>query len=133
VLILLVDYATGDAHFRNGGRESTGANVFGMIVAVLIVVPGAVIGWKVRGRELNLWTWLSVTVPYWLAVAAISFADSPFPKVILPAAMLCGGLSVLLLVMSERLVAPERRRRKKAERAELAAVVEKQKDVQGSK
>ena len=132
-LLMLLDLATAGMAFRFGKEAGVGVAIFGMFIAALIVIPGAVIAWKSRSDGLSLPRWIGTAGPYWLVVGAISQAGSRFPNVLLPASLLCGVLAMLLWANAE-VIAPRRRRRILKVTAETAhtAPVAEQKEVQGT-
>lgn len=97
IVLLQIDVQTRDFVFRHGQRPGLGLAFFGLLIAALLVVPGALIGWHLRGKSLSLRPWLGVVVPYWLAVAFLSSFICFIPNAANAVSLLYGVLAVMFL------------------------------------
>jgi len=109
VVLLQVDVLTRSFSFRQVEHPGVGLAFFGLLVAALLVLPGAFIGWHVRGKSLSLRSWLSVAGPYWLLVALLSCFICVIPNAANPVSLLYGVLAAMFLPAGNR-ESPAKRR-----------------------
>jgi len=112
IVLLQLDVSTRDFSFRHAQHPGPGLAFFGLLVAALMVMPGALIGWYLRGKSLSLRPWLAVVVPYWLAVALLSSFICLIPNAANAASLLYGVLAVMFFSAGNAQEQTRRTRRK---------------------